>query len=106
VAADEFYVTSKNAVSIRLTDKRWAHITEEHSELAGYRLDVLETIVSPDRVVEGRGGELLAIKEIEPSKFLVVVYRELDGDGFIITGFLTKRRQSLERRRIVWPKQT
>ena len=26
-------VTSKNGVPIRLTDERWAHITEEHCEL-------------------------------------------------------------------------
>ncbi len=26
---------SKNGVVIRLTDERWAHITEEHCELAG-----------------------------------------------------------------------
>jgi hypothetical protein len=35
-------VVSKNAVPIRLTDERWAHITEEHNELAGLRLNVLK----------------------------------------------------------------
>ncbi|MHC1610492.1 MAG: hypothetical protein ACXQTW_02655 [Candidatus Methanospirareceae archaeon] len=29
-------LTSKNGVPIRLTDERWLHITEEHSEMAGY----------------------------------------------------------------------
>lgn len=28
-------VVSKQGVPIRLTDERWAHITEEHCELAG-----------------------------------------------------------------------
>ena len=35
-------VCSKTGVSIRLTDERWAHIVEEHTELAGLHLDVLE----------------------------------------------------------------
>lgn len=34
-------IVSKNAVPIRLTDERWAHITEEHGELAELRLEVL-----------------------------------------------------------------
>lgn len=37
-------VISKNGIVIRLTDERWAHITEEHCELAGLRSDVLDTV--------------------------------------------------------------
>ena len=37
-------VASVTDIAIRLTDERWAHITEEHSELAGMRFDVLETV--------------------------------------------------------------
>ena len=36
-------VISKNSIPIRLTDERWAHITEEHCDLAGLRLEVLDT---------------------------------------------------------------
>ncbi len=35
-------VISKNRVPIRLTDERWVHITEEHSEMAGYYFEILE----------------------------------------------------------------
>jgi hypothetical protein len=96
-------VISKNGVPIRLTDERWAHITEEHCELAGMRLEVLETIAHPMRIVAGGAGELLAIREQEPGKFLVVVYREIVNDGFIITAFLTHRTGSLNRRKQLWP---
>jgi hypothetical protein len=37
-------VLSKNVVPIRLTDERWAHITEEHCELAGQRVEILEAL--------------------------------------------------------------
>jgi hypothetical protein len=48
-------------------------------------------------------GELIAIREQEEGKHLVVVYREHADDGFIITAFLTRRVRSLDKRRQVWP---
>lgn len=98
-------VISKHGVPIRLTDERWAHIAEEHAELAGWRQEVLETVDSPSRIVLGRAGERLALREVEPGKFLVAVYREGDQDGFIITAFLTRRIRSLERREVLWTSQ-
>jgi len=64
---------SQNGVVIRLTDERWAHITEEHCELAGMRLDVLDTIAHPERIFEGREGELFAVRGIETGEWLVVI---------------------------------
>ena len=71
--------------------------------MAGLRIEVLETISQPERILEGGDGEFLAVHEWEPGKFLVVVYRELEEDGFVITAFLTRRIRSLERRRQLWP---
>ncbi len=96
-------VTSKSGVPIRLTDERWVHISEEHCELAGLRHEVLETVANPARIYAGRAGELLAVRKVEADKWLVVVYRELGDDGFVITAFLTRRITSLERRRHLWP---
>jgi hypothetical protein len=96
-------VSSKNEIGIRLTDERWAHIEEEHNELAGLRTPVLQTIAQPDRVLAGGAGELLAVREIDTGKFLVVVYREKPSDGFVITAFLTRRMASLNRRKQLWP---
>lgn len=96
-------VVSKHGIPIRLTDERWAHITEEHCELAGMRLDILDTIANPLCIVEGQKGELLAFKEIETGKYLVAIYRELSEDGFIITGFMTRRMNTLNRRKQIWP---
>ena len=94
---------SKNGIPIRLTDERWTHITEEHGELVGLQSNVVETVSHPDRVLLGGDGELLAVREIEVGKYLVVVYREQDNNGFIITAFLTRRIRSLEKRRQLWP---
>jgi hypothetical protein len=96
-------VYSHNAVPIRLTDERWGHITEEHGELAGLKSEILATVANPTWIFAGHQGELLAVREIEPGKYLVVVYRELQNDGFIITAFLTRRLYAMQRRQQLWP---
>jgi len=50
---------SKNNVPIRLPKERWFHITEEHSEMAGYYFEVLETVEEPEAIYEGKAGECL-----------------------------------------------
>ena len=96
-------VKSKNNVSIRLTEERWFHITEEHSEMAGYYFEVLETVEEPEAIFEGKEGECIAVREVEKGKYVVVVYRELSKeDGFVIIAFLTRRKKQLERRRKIW----
>jgi hypothetical protein len=97
-------ISSCRGVPIRLTDERWAHIVEEHCELAGLREDVLEAVGQPEKVFSGRAGELLALRRLDDRRFVVVVYRESSpDDGFVITAFVTTRVASLMRREQVWP---
>lgn len=96
-------VLSKNGVAIRLTDERWSHIVTGHGELAELKRTVLETVADPERVLAGGAGELLAVRQADVGKWLVVVYRELGKDGFVITAFLTRRERSLNRREQLWP---
>jgi len=98
-------IKSKNDVPIRLPEERWFHITEEHSEMAGYYFEVLESVAQPEAIYEGRAGECLAVREVEKDKYIVVIYKEISNeDGFIISAFLTKRKRQLERRRRLWPR--
>jgi len=55
------------------------------------------------RVAAAGAGELLAARELEAGKLIVVVYREGRTDGFIITAFLTRRLASLNRKKQLWP---
>ncbi|MCP5096783.1 MAG: hypothetical protein GY943_14615 [Chloroflexi bacterium] len=96
-------VISKNNIPVRLTVERWSHIEEEHGELADLQPQILKTVANPTRILAGNEGALIAAKELEPGKWLVVVYRETNGDGFIITAFLTRRTRSLEKRTQLWP---
>jgi hypothetical protein len=97
-------VYSKNGIPIRLTDERWAHITDEQSELAGLQPEIVATVADPTAIFAGNQGELLAVREVEPGKYLVVVYRESPQDGFIITAFLTRKGHTLRRRQQLWPR--
>ena len=95
---------SKNGVPIRLTQERWFHITEEHSEMAGHFFEVLEAVEAPEAIYEGRWEELIATREVEPGKHLIVIYKELSkSDGFVITAFLTTKLKQIERRKRLWP---
>jgi len=94
---------SKNGIPIRLPDERWAHIMEEHAELAEMREQVIAAVAEPERILAGGDGELLAVKQVEDGKWIVVAYRKLEQDGFIITAFLTRRERSLIKRSQLWP---
>ena len=94
---------SKANLPIRLPEERWAHIVEEHSELSDMRQQVLDTIAEPAQIFAGGAGEKLAVREITPGKWLIVVYKEAETDGFVITAFLTRRIRYLEKRSRLWP---
>ena len=81
---------SKNGVLVRLTEERWYHIVENHDELAGLSDEVLLTVEDPGFIVKGWTDELLAVRKLD-KRYLVVVYKELENDGFIITSFITKK---------------
>lgn len=98
-------IKSLNAVPIRLTDERWIHIVENHDDMAGHYESVLATLESPDYVIEGYEGALIALRHETEGKFLAVVYKEIGkADGFIITACFTSKIK-LEREVIIWQRQ-
>ena len=97
-------VTSKNNIPIRLTEQRWFHIIENHDDLAAYSDEVLRTVEEPDYIIQGYRGAFIALRKVEEGKFLAVVYKEFESDGFVITAYFT-RKIRLEREAILWPKK-
>ncbi|MFN6142487.1 MAG: hypothetical protein ACK48A_09545 [Pseudanabaena sp.] len=95
--------SAKNGLTIRLTEERWQHITAGHPELLNLQSETLQAIENPDKILEGNNGELLAVKLLGDNKYLVTIYKEEEEeDGFIITAYLTKRINSLNKRKEVW----
>lgn len=96
------YTLSIHNIPIRLTDERWQHIISQHVEMSDHRQSILEAVRQPDCIVQGNDGEMIAVVETEPHKWLLVVYREWDTDGFIITAFFTSRKNSFARKKVIW----
>ena len=113
--ADEplFVVTCVVGRNIRLTPTIWRKIQDDHLEFRErHELtdEIRKAVVDPDYVVAGRRGARIALSWSEAApvgaKHIAVVYRELNGDGFIITAFFISRFQRLLRRGILWQKSS
>jgi len=92
---------------IRLTDERWAHISE-HPEMAGMRQALEETLQSPSVVVESSSDPAARLFHrfydgtMVGAKYLCVVVKFSAQDAFVVTAYLTDR---LKRGKIVWPEK-
>jgi len=94
-------------VPVRVTDERWLHIIEEHSELSGRYYEILETISDPDEVYAGSHSELLAARKLGTKKYLIAVYKiATPDDGFLITAFMTKNSRWFKKRKCIWRRKS
>lgn len=97
---------SKNGVSIRLTQERWKHIGLMHPSLIDKKEQILKAVKNPDHILGGSAGELLAVCGPLKRLYLVVVYKEVVDDGFIITAFETTDVIWLFKKEIIWSKHS
>lgn len=99
-------IDSKNNVPIRLTYKQWTHIVEAHDYMSGCLDMVIDTLSEPDCIVRGWTDELVALrhytKTVISKKTAVIIYKEVDNDGFVITAFMTSRPEQILRRGVIW----
>ncbi|MBI2916779.1 MAG: hypothetical protein HYY01_02195 [Chloroflexi bacterium] len=103
-----FEVQAPSGKRIRLTDTIWRKIRLRHPEFRApeYLNETRLAVEDPAYVIKGWTTEYLSLRwcTIAPGapKYLCVVYRELNGDGFIITAFFISRHERLLRREVVW----
>ena len=97
-------VSSVSGALIRLTAERVGHIIARHPEMIEEEQRILDTVESPDLIQKGDAGTLIALKHYSRTplteKYCAVVYRELNGDGFILTAYFTSK--PAVGRRITW----
>lgn len=102
-------VNSKNGIPIRITHERWTHVVENHDYMAGELDKVVEALEDPDYIVIGTKGEKIALRHYRETriseKHVVVVYKEQQQDGFLITAFMTSEERKILQRGIAWQKQ-
>jgi hypothetical protein len=106
-----FVATSVTGRQIRLTESIWRKIEEHHREFAArddYAEQIRQAIADPAYVVGGWQGASIALRwcDIAPTapKYIAVVFRELNGDGFVITAFFISRHERLLKRGVKWQK--
>lgn len=91
-----FAIKDKTGRDIRLTKERWEHINKEHSEIAPYLEEIKEALQNPLKIQPYESDEKVKyyyryLKHREsPSKYLLVIVKYLNGEGFIITAYFVR----------------
>ncbi len=102
-----FKILSKIQKIVSLDEDRWRHILE-HPEMKNQLDRIEETVADPDEVRESvhDPSVLLFYKLYQETpvteKYLLVIVKTVDEEGFIITAFLTDRAK---KGGIVWKKK-
>ena len=91
-----FQTTEKSGRKIHLSKERWTHINQEHPEVSNYLEEINETLKSPTKIKTYEYDEAVRYyyryyKSIKsPAKYLLVIVKYLNGEGFIITAYLVR----------------
>ncbi|MDD5673841.1 MAG: hypothetical protein PHC61_06750 [Chitinivibrionales bacterium] len=97
-------VKSVHGVPIRVTHERLDHIYDRHPEMRDKNDLIISAIGEPDIVQEGDFGTQMGVKAVpgeKPSKYIIVIYKELSAeDGFLLTSYFT--RKPVEWRNVLW----
>lgn len=98
-----FEVISDLGRKIRISENHWNFIVRyKHLEIQGLEREVQEALISPEVVRESQDDENVCLYYRKFHKyFICVVCKHLNGDGFIITSYLTNKIKEGEQ---IWPR--
>lgn len=91
-----FEIKDKSGRDIYLSKERWTHINQEHPEVSGYIEEIKETLKSPTKIKTYEyDGDIRYYYNYyksreSPSKYLLIIVKYLNGDGFIITAYFVR----------------
>ncbi len=94
-----FEVKDKTGRKLRMTDFNWNHILKRHPEMASSQDKITETLEKPDKITDSLEDEDVKYyhkhyKNLpSPYKFIRIVAKYLNGDGFIISSHFVKNIQ-------------
>ena len=95
------YVTTPLGNKIRTTKSYWNYIAKrKHPEIKGKNQRAVETLKNPDTIKQSPVDKRVFLYyQKRKDKYLCVVTKHLDGAGFIITAYITKK---LAKGEIIW----
>ena len=91
-----FEVRDKTGRKIRLTPKQHTHMLKDHPYMHKYIEEMKETLQKPDKMTSYSFDKYVryyykGYKHIEkPNKFILVIVKYLNGDGYVISSYLEK----------------
>jgi len=89
-----FEVVDKTGRLIRMTRRQWKHIVQKHPDLSGKEENIKMALRIPDVIISHRLDKNAAnyYRHYKNERsYLLVSVRYLNGDGFVITSFYTRR---------------
>ena len=91
-----FEVTAYDGRTVKLSEVQWRHILFFHPEVEGEQKKIMEVVQNPEVVLEGATKDTKVCYRFYPStsvtsKYLAVVIKVLNREGFIITSYFTQR---------------
>ncbi len=87
-----FTTTAKNWREIRLTKTQWKHITTRHPEMASMQKEIKLAIENPSTIKAFSDDvEKFYLYLKAENKYIMVAVKTLNGEGFIITAYKTKK---------------
>jgi len=89
---------------VRLTEVQWLHMVFFHPEVEVEQARIRQVLENPEVVIEGATRDTRIYYKFYrstpvASKYLAVVIKVLDKEGFIITGYFTEK---VRRGKVLW----
>ena len=91
-----FEVVSKIGKEVRLTDVQWTHMKARHKELRNQIGKMRLVLTEPDSIWHSPREEVYHFyrrftKTPVSEKYLLLVVKYVDDEGFVVTGFFVSR---------------
>ncbi|MEM1369788.1 MAG: hypothetical protein AAGG02_17630 [Cyanobacteria bacterium P01_H01_bin.15] len=98
-----FEIKTPLGFTVRTSDLYWQKLIAKHPDIAILEDFVRQTLQSPDEIRQSsRDGEVLLFYRLRKTqRWVVVVARRLNGDGFLITAYQT---DAIKEGVTLWPK--
>jgi len=87
------HATSKLDKKIRITREYWNYIArKKHPEVKGKKQQAVETLLNPDIIKRSSADDKVFLYYLKlQDRYLCIVIKNLNGQGFIITAYITKK---------------
>jgi len=96
-----FVISTPLRFSVRTTSRYWELILRKHPEVTGKEKAIQDCLQRPEQVRHSKQDRTVYLfYASDPPYYLVVVAKRLNGEGFIITRYLSDKVKEGE---LVWP---